>query len=135
PAWRYTGSIAMATDISDRKRAEEAREELEERIRRSPEAAAAAQAASIAADFNNAVTAITGYSDYLLGNLDDGDPLRREAEEIRHAAEGAATLTRQLLAFSRRESLRPQLVDRDMLLGRTKGRRASMLGEDIGLVV
>jgi two-component system cell cycle sensor histidine kinase/response regulator CckA len=132
---RYTGALAMATDISDRKRAEEALEELEERLRRSPEAAAAAQAASIASDFNNAVTAITGYSDYLLGNLDEGDPLRHEAEEIRRAADGAAGLTRRLLAFSRRESLRPQLVDLDLLLQRSKDRLASMLGEDIDLAV
>jgi PAS domain S-box-containing protein len=132
---RYTGALAMATDISDRKRAEEALEELEDRLRHSPEAAAASQAASIAADFNNAVTAITGYSDYLLGNLEEGDPLRREAEEIRRAADGAAGLTRQLLAFSRRESLHPRLVDLDLLLQRAKGRLATMLGEDVDLVV
>ena len=68
-------------------------------------------AGGVAHDFNNFLTAILGFSDMLAGDLDDDDPRRADALEIRNVAQRAAALTRQLLAFSRRQVMRPKVVD------------------------
>ena len=68
-------------------------------------------AGGIAHDFNNMLTAINGYSDLTLRSLSDDDPLRRNLEEIKKAGERSATLTNQLLAFSRKQVLTPKVVD------------------------
>ncbi len=68
-------------------------------------------AGGVAHDFNNMLTAINGYSDLTLRKLEADDPLRRNVEEIKKAGERAASLTNQLLAFSRSQVLHPVLVD------------------------
>ena len=68
-------------------------------------------AGGIAHDFNNLLTAITGYSDILLSRLGPYDRGRKEIEEIRNAGNRAAALTRQLLAFSRKQMLDLKVVD------------------------
>jgi signal transduction histidine kinase len=62
-------------------------------------------AGGVAHDFNNLLTVITGYSDLALKRIEEGSPLRRNIEEIKKAGARAASLTRQLLAFSRRQML------------------------------
>jgi PAS domain S-box-containing protein len=132
----YTGALVMAMDVTDRKRAEEALHEMEERLRHAPAAKSSRQAADIAHDFNNAVRAITGYSEYLLSNLDENDPLYREASQIKDAAAGAVGLTRQLLALSRRESFRAGLVDLGELAERlSREKLAAILNENVEIVV
>jgi len=132
----YTGALVMAMDITDRKRAEEALHEMEERLRHAPAAKSSRQAADIAHDFNQAVNAITGYSEYLLSNLDESDPLYREASQIKGAAASAVALTRQLLALSRRESFRAGLVDIGEIAERMRDDGLSaVLGDDVEIVV
>ena len=127
----YTGALAMVTDVTDRKRSEHALQTMEQQLRDSPGAAASKQAASIAHDFSNAVTAISGYSEFLLNRLDPSDPLHREAAEIRKAAEEAVGLTRRLLAFSRRDSLRAQLLDVGAVVREVEPTLPSLVGEEV----
>ena len=74
-------------------------------------------AGGIAHDFNNLLTAIAGYSEFLITGLKD-DVLRRHAEEIKKASARAASLTGQLLAFSRRQVLQPRVLDLNAVVGR-----------------
>ena len=114
-------------DVSDRK-------QLEEQLRHAQKLDAVGRlAGGIAHDFNNLLTAISGYAEFLLVRLDEGDPRREDAVEIQRAADRATALTRQLLAFSRRQVLTPRALDLgeavrglDSLLGR-------LLGEHIAL--
>jgi PAS domain S-box-containing protein len=92
-------------------------------------------AGGIAHDFNNLLTAISGYSEFLLEGLDEGDALRRDAEEIRRAADVAAALVRQLLAFSRRQMLQPRTVDLNAIVHRAESLLRRLIGEDIVLAV
>jgi len=85
-------------------------------------------AGGIAHDFNNLLTTIGGYADILAGTLADGDPRSEDLAEIKQAADRAGDLTRRLLAFSRREVVRPEPVD----VGRTVAGMASMLRRMIG---
>ncbi len=91
-------------------------------------------AGGVAHDFNNLLTAITGYSELLLQNLADHDPLHQDVEQIRKAAQRAASLTRQLLAFSRRQALQPQVLDLNATVADMKKMLRRLIGEDIELV-
>ena len=100
----------LRREMADRQAAEAARSELEEQLRHAQKMEAIGRlSGGIAHDFNNLLTAIRGYSELLLKAL-VGSPLRADVEEIFNAAERAATLTGQLLAFSRRQILSPEIV-------------------------
>jgi len=90
-------------------------------------------AGGIAHDFNNILTAITGYVDLLLEDLPPGDPRRNDAQEVRKAADRAAGLTRQLLAFSRQQVLQPRVVGLNGLVTDIEKMLRRLLGEDIDL--
>jgi signal transduction histidine kinase len=86
--------------------------EREEQLRQAQKLEAIGRlAGGVAHDFNNLLTAIIGYTDVIVDRLPAGDPTRRDADEIRKAADRAAALTRQLLAFGRKQFLRPEVVD------------------------
>jgi len=89
-------------------------------------------AGGVAHDFNNLLTAILGYADLLLDS-DPTDDVRTSAGEIRKAGERAASLTKQLLAFSRRQVLQPRILDLNEVLGETDGILRRLLGEDVAL--
>jgi two-component system, cell cycle sensor histidine kinase and response regulator CckA len=90
-------------------------------------------AGGIAHDFNNVLTAIYGYADLLLEEFVAGDPRRSDVEEIRRMAERAATLTRQLLAFSRQQMLQPQVLDLNRVIHDVQRMLGRMIGTDIQL--
>jgi two-component system cell cycle sensor histidine kinase/response regulator CckA len=112
------------------------RHELEEQLRHAQKMDALGRlAGGISHDFNNLLTAMSGYCEFLLAGLDERDPLRHDAEEIRKAAERAAGLTRQLLAFSRRQVLEPHIVDLNAVITETERLLRRLIGEQIELGV
>ena len=111
------------------------RKELEEQLRQSQKMEAVGKlAGGIAHDFNNLLTVITGYSELILKRLRDDDPMRRRVEEIKKAGDRAATLTQQLLAFSRRQVLMPKVLDCNGIISSMETMLQRLIGEDINLV-
>jgi two-component system, cell cycle sensor histidine kinase and response regulator CckA len=128
--------VANHRDISDRKEVEFALRRSEEQLRQAQKMEAVGRlAGGIAHDFNNVLTAIFGYVDLLLDQLDESDPKRADVLEIRGCAERAASLTRQLLAFSRRQVMQPRTIDLNTVVSRLEGLIARLVGEDIQLSV
>ena len=92
-------------------------------------------AGGISHDFNNLLTVILGYSDISKRNLKEGDPLKRNLEEITKASERAASLTRQLLAFSRKQVMQPKVFDLNTVVTDLEKMLRRMIGEDVELRV
>jgi PAS domain S-box-containing protein len=90
-------------------------------------------AGGVAHDFNNVLTAITGYTELLLEELPAGDPKREDVQEIRAAAGRAAGLTRQLLAFSRKQVLQARVLDLNALIETLQRMLQRLIGEDVRL--
>jgi two-component system cell cycle sensor histidine kinase/response regulator CckA len=88
-------------------------------------------AGGIAHDFNNILTSVLGFSQFLIDQLPETDPLRDDAREIYRAGELAAVLTRKLLAFSRRQPTRPEVLDLNQAIEGGAKLLSRMLGEDI----
>jgi PAS domain S-box-containing protein len=124
--------VANHRDITDRRMVEAALRDREEQLRQAQKMEAVGRlAGGIAHDFNNVLTAIFGYTDLLLDQLRPDDPRRSDVEEIRRAADRAATLTRQLLAFSRKQVMQPRLLDLNEVLTGIRKLLARLVGEDI----
>jgi PAS domain S-box-containing protein len=122
------------TDTTDRKRAEEEKTGLEDQLRQAQKMEAIGQlAGGVAHDFNNQLTVISGYCDMLLRPLPEEDPTRHMIEEVRRAGERAHRLTSQLLAFSRKQVLNPEVIDLDRVLSEMHNPLARMLGEQVEL--
>ncbi len=123
----FTGILR---DISERK-------QLEAQLLHSQKMEAVGRLASgVAHDFNNLLTVIMGYSGLLLANHPDkDDPLRRDIEQIRQATTQATLLTRQLLAFSRRQILQPQVLNLNEIVQNIDKMLGRLLGEDIELAL
>jgi two-component system cell cycle sensor histidine kinase/response regulator CckA len=119
----------IARDVSERR-------ELEEKLRQAQKLEAIGLlAGGVAHDFNNMLTAITGYSDFALGALDSGRGVRRaDIEEIAKASERAGALTSQLLAFSRKQILRLEVVDLNDVVGEMDKLLRRLIGEHIDVV-
>jgi PAS domain S-box-containing protein len=141
---RYTHGII--TDVTARRQAEEALQRAEDKLRQSQKMEALGRlAGGVAHDFNNLLTSIMGFARLIHDELPDGHALRSDVEEILRAGERAANLTRQLLAFGRKQVLHVGEVDvnnvvRDMdrLLRRTLGEDIEVvttLGEDLGALL
>jgi two-component system cell cycle sensor histidine kinase/response regulator CckA len=132
---QISGAIANAQLFLERQRVEEALRRSEEQLRQSQRMEAIGRlAGGIAHDFNNLLTVIKGYSQLSLGELREGDPLKGNIEEIKKAAERAADLTRQLLAFSRRQILEMKVLDLNTVLQNLEKMLHRLIGEDIELV-
>ncbi len=128
-------SLGILQDITERKRAEEALRTSKEQLRQSQKMEAIGRlAGGVAHDFNNLLTAITGYTELLLNRVSDQDPLRKDIEEIYKAAEAAASLTRQLLVFSRRQMLQPMALDLNAVITDLEKMLRHLIGEDIDMV-
>ena len=124
----------FVSDITDRRRTEEDLERSTEQLRQAQKMEAVGRlAGGIAHDFNNLLTAILGYSDLVLNRLEPTDPLVGRVLEIRRAGERAASLTRKLLAFSRRQVLTPSVLDLDSVFEDIAPILGRLIGEDIDL--
>ncbi len=132
---KIMGAVVTFWDITKRKQAEEALQRTEEQLRQAMKMEAVGRlAGGVAHDFNNILTAVSGYSDLLLLNLKDQDLLHKDVEEIQKATERAASLTRQLLAFSRKQIFQPKVLDLNELVTNLDKMLQRLLGEDINLV-
>ena len=109
---------------------------LIERLKAPPAAVSSSDAAGgIAHDFNNLLGVITGYSELLRKHLTPQDPGRKRLEQIQKAADRAATLTHQLLAFSRKEVIQPEVLDLNDVVGDIEKMLDRLIGEDVRLVM
>ena len=128
------GVLGTYYDITDRKRAEEEKSKLEGQLLQAMKMEAVGRlAGGVAHDFNNLLTVITGYSELLLQKVGKDSLMHREVEEIRRAGERAASLTQQLLAFSRKQIIEPKVVRLDHLVAETHKMLGRLIGEDIAL--
>jgi two-component system cell cycle sensor histidine kinase/response regulator CckA len=125
---RLSGTVVVFTDVTDRRR-------LEEQLRQSQKMQAVGRlAGGVAHDFNNLLTVILGYSDVLLQGLEPG-PLLKATQEVRRAGERAAALTRQLLAFSRKQTLVPEVLDLGDVVSGLSTMVERLIGEDVKVSV
>ncbi len=125
----------LMVDVTERKQAEEALRQSEEQLRQAQKMEAIGRlAGGIAHDFNNLLTAITGYGDFLLRGLGPDHAMHREAREITKAAQRAADLTRQLLAFSRQQVLQPKVIDLNSVVDDMEMMLKRVIGEDVQLI-
>jgi PAS domain S-box-containing protein len=129
-------AIAMLEDITPRRQAEEARLRLESQLRQAQKMEAVGQlAGGVAHDFNNLLTAIRGYSEFALNRLGEGNAdIRKDIEEISKSADRASSLTRQLLAFSRKQLLQPRILQLNDVVGDVDKMLRRLIGEDIEVV-
>jgi signal transduction histidine kinase/CheY-like chemotaxis protein len=126
---------ALQETIAALKRAEQALRESEEQLRQSQKMEAVGRlAGGIAHDFNNMLTVIQGFSQLLLGSLGPQTPAHGQVEEIHMAAQRAAALTQQLLAFSRKQPRKPRALDLNAVIAGMGAMLQRLLGEDIRLV-
>ena len=118
----------IAEDITDRR-------QLEEQLRQSQKMDAVGRlAGGVAHDFNNLLMVINGYTEVLLEQLDPGSPMHHKVQSIQQAADRAATLTRQLLAFSRKQLLELKVVDVNTVVGDMERLLRPLIGENIELL-
>jgi PAS domain S-box-containing protein len=111
-----------------------ARKQLEEQLRQSQKMDAVGRlAGGIAHDFNNLLTVIKCHSELLLEELHAASPQQEEVRDIQKAAERATALTRQLLAFSRKQLLQPRVIDLNAVVGELEPMLRRLIGEDIGV--
>ena len=135
PQGLITHFIAVKEDITERKRAEEERTTLQEQLRQSQKMEAIGRlAGGVAHDFNNLLTVIKGYCQLSLAEMKESTPLKDTLEVIDKAAEKAAGLTRQLLAFGRRQIMEVKILDLNTLLQNLDKMLRRIISEDIELV-
>jgi PAS domain S-box-containing protein len=123
-----SGFVAIVRDVTDQK-------ELEDQLRQAQKMEAIGKlAGGVAHDFNNILGTIIGYSDMLLEDLGDNHPLREDIENMLAAAERASTLTRQLLAFSRKQVLETKVLSLNEVVTETRKMLIRLIGEDVEIV-
>ncbi|MGA3295424.1 MAG: PAS domain S-box protein [Candidatus Acidiferrales bacterium] len=125
---RVTGAFGISQDVTERR-------QLEEQLQRAQKMEAVGKlAGGVAHDFNNLLMVIMGYAGDLADRLDASDPLRKKAEEIGRAGRRAASLTRQLLAFSRQQVLEPKVLNLNSVADDLQKMLRRLINEDIELI-
>ena len=128
PAGNPLGVATIGEDITERIR-------LENELNQAQKLESIGRlAGGVAHDFNNVLTVIIGYADFILSELKPSDPLRSYAEEIKIAGERAASLTKQLLAFSRKQIIQPRVLDLNKSIRESGRILRRLIGEDIVLM-
>jgi PAS domain S-box-containing protein len=123
------GTLGLLKDIAERR-------QLEEQLRQSQKMDAVGRlAGGIAHDFNNLLTVIAGRAQMILARLRPEEPIHRDATLVRTTADRAAALTQQLLAFSRKQVLQPQVLDLNAVMTAMEPMLSRLIGEDIELAV
>ncbi|BCA54680.1 hypothetical protein W02_18200 [Nitrospira sp. KM1] len=118
--------------LGERTRTEDALRQTEAQLQHSQKMEAVGRlAGGVAHDFNNLLTVIRGYSELLLARLESGDSMRKDVEEVKKAADRATGLTRQLLAFSRRQFIAQKVIDLNALVMNMDGMLRRLMGEDM----
>ena len=118
------------------RRNEAQKQQLEDQLRQSQKMEALGRlAGGVAHDFNNLLTIIRGHSDLMLERMNPADPLSKSGEQIRKAADRAASLTRQMLAFSRRQALQLTVVDLNSVVADMTKLLKRLIREDIEVVI
>jgi PAS domain S-box-containing protein len=131
---KYEGARAILHDMTERKKTEEDRKKLEAQFQQAQKMESIGRlAGGIAHDFNNILTVIIGNAELLSMRLGKDNPLQGRVEEISKGGERAASLTRQILAFSRRQVLQPQVLDLNGVIPDMDKMLRRLIGEDIDL--
>jgi PAS domain S-box-containing protein len=126
--------VCFLRDITERRRAEGEKVKLQDQLRQAQKLESVGRlAGGVAHDFNNLLTVINGYSGMLLEQLKVFDPLHPYALEIKNAGERAASLTKQLLAFSRKQIIEPTVFDLNTTIRKSAPMLQRLIGEDIAL--
>jgi PAS domain S-box-containing protein len=126
--------LAIIFDITDRRQAEAEREKLQAQLLQAQKMESVGRlAGGVAHDFNNMLGAILGYSELALDQIEPGQPLFENLQGIRKAAQRSADLTRQLLAFARRQTAMPKVLDLNDTVEGMLGMLRRLIGEDIDL--
>jgi two-component system cell cycle sensor histidine kinase/response regulator CckA len=127
-----TGVIGVSTDLTEQKQSEEDHKELADRLLQAQKMEAVGRlAGGVAHDFNNSLGVIMGYAELLIRHA--AEPQRARLEQIMKAAKRSAEMTRQLLAFSRKQVIQPGTLDLNLLLSDLQGMLGRLIGEDIAL--
>lgn len=128
------GFIGIIRDMTDRIRSEKNERELESRLNQAQKMEAIGRlAGGVAHDFNNMLSIIIGYSDMAMRHLNTSDPVYNEIMQIRKAGERSADLTRQLLAFSRKQPVTPVVTDLNSMIENQLRMLERLIGEDIDI--
>ena len=133
---RVIGISKIAHDLTSRLRAAEELQRTEDQLRQAQKMEAVGRlAGGVAHDFNNLLSVILSYAQLAIEDLRPGDPLRDDMTEIERAAQRATDLTRQLLAFSRRQVLQPRVIDLHQTIAPMERMLRRLIGEDVALTI
>lgn len=131
---RPTGMSAIVRDISERKWAEKERDKLQAQLNQAQKMESVGRlAGGVAHDFNNMLSVILGYAELALGKIDPADPLHHDLQEIYGAGKRSADITRQLLAFARKQTVAPRVLDLNATVESMLKMLRRLIGEDINL--
>lgn len=132
---KVTETLCVGNDITDRRKAEKERENLQAQLNQAQKLESVGRLASgVAHDFNNMLGVILGHADLVLGEITPDIPLYHNVVQIKNAAERSADLTRQLLAFARKQTINPRLLDLNKTISGVLKMLRRLIGEGINLV-
>ncbi len=132
---KLIGVLGIARDITERNKAEKENKRLEQQLRQAQKMEAIGRlAGGVAHDFNNMLSIILGNAEIVLEDLKEDSPIRSNIKEVYKAAERSGNLTKQLLAFARKQTIEPRLLDLNKILDDMLKMLHRLIGEDIDLV-